>query len=97
MPLSRRATPHPDAPHEPLFLADPDDDSNYPYPMLMSPSQAPAHITRDIGDDDDAPRTSQASALPGPSTPSLRPASLQHLLVAMVIRVNLASAAMLLQ
>ncbi|KAJ7211664.1 hypothetical protein GGX14DRAFT_564880 [Mycena pura] len=49
MPLSRRATPHPDAPHEPLFLADPDDDSNYPYPMLMSPSQAPAHITRDIG------------------------------------------------
>ncbi|KAJ7190471.1 hypothetical protein GGX14DRAFT_579845 [Mycena pura] len=81
MPLSRRATPHPDAPHEPLFLADPDDDSNYPYPMLMSPSQAPAHITRDIGDDDDAPRTLQASALPGPSTPSLRPASLQHLLV----------------
>ncbi|KAJ7202163.1 hypothetical protein GGX14DRAFT_571049 [Mycena pura] len=81
MPLSRRATPHPDAPHEPLFLADPDDDSNYSYPMLMSPSQAPAHITRDIGDDDDAPRTLQASVLPGPSTPSLRPASLQHLLV----------------
>lgn len=49
--------------------------------MLMSPSQAPAHITRDLGDEDDAPVTLQALVLPGPSTPSLRPASLQHLLV----------------
>ncbi|KAJ7189511.1 hypothetical protein GGX14DRAFT_580610, partial [Mycena pura] len=81
MPLSRRATPHPSVPREPLFLADPDDDSHYPYPMLMSPSQAPAHITRDLGDEDDAPVTLQALVLPGPSTPSLRPASLQHLLV----------------
>ncbi|KAJ7187433.1 hypothetical protein GGX14DRAFT_581096 [Mycena pura] len=81
MPLSRRATPHPSVPHEPLFLADPDDDSHYPYPMLMSPSQAPAHITRDLGDEDDAPVTLQALVLPGPLMPSLRPASLQHLLV----------------
>ncbi|KAJ7209193.1 hypothetical protein GGX14DRAFT_566369 [Mycena pura] len=80
MPLSRRATPHPSTPREPLFLADPDDDSRY-----HNPSQTPVHITRDIGDDDNAPLASQAPVLPGPSlilsTPSLRPASLQHLLV----------------
>jgi len=51
----------------------------------MSPSQTPAHVTRDIGDDEDIPQTSQAPALPGPSqltpTRSRLPAALRHLVV----------------
>jgi hypothetical protein len=103
MPLSRRATPHPNAPREPLFLDDPSDDYRHrkyllytlwfiptdillsAFPMLMSPSQPPSYINRDLRDEGGIPPTPRASAPraspPTPTSSFFRPASIRHLLV----------------